>query len=111
MGGVTKSNSYLFRMKDYNFLVTMPIKNSTIIISKLTTLIFEAVALSLLIGTPTMVVYYIYAPSVSSLYWVYGFIMFICLPLIPLVISSFLSFLFGFIPINSRVKNIISSII
>ena len=111
MGGVTKSNSYLFRMKDYNFLVAMPIKNSTIIISKLTTLIFEAVALSLLIGMPTMVVYYIYAPSVSSLYWLYGIIIFICLPLIPLVVSSFLSFLFGFIPINSRVKNVISSVI
>ena len=68
ISGLTQSNSYIFRMKDYDLLMAMPIKNRDIITSKLLLIIGENLLLGILIGIPVMIVYYI-LNLINSFFW------------------------------------------
>lgn len=108
MSGLTKSNSYLFRMRDYDMLMSMPIKSSSIIISKISMMLVGNVGLSLLIWLPTAIIYSVIVET-TFIFWIASFVTFIFIPLFPLIIGSFISYLFGFIPISNKAKNMLSS--
>ena len=110
MSSITKSNSYLFRMYDYDILFPLPIDNKTIVSSKIMSLLFESIGLSIIIGVPTLIIYSLLVPLVWYA-WIMGLIVIICIPLFPIVVGSVISFVFGFIPLNSRVKNILSAVV
>ena len=110
MGSITKSNSYLFRMKDYDILFPLPIGNKTIIASKIISLFLENIGLSVIIGVPSMIIYSTFVP-LGWYAWIMGLIIVVCLPFFPIIVGSVLAFVFGFIPINTRVKNILSAVL
>ena len=110
ISGLTQSNSYIFRMKDYDMLMAMPIKNRDIITSKLALIIGENLLIGILVGIPVMIVYAILT-KVSAFFFLSGTLVILCLPLIPIAISGFVSYILGFIPINQKLKNVFSTIL
>jgi len=107
---LTKANSSLFRMKDYDLLNSLPIKGKDILISKLISLIGLNPIISLLVGMGTIVIYSLFN-SVSVLFWVLSPLIFLILPIIPIIIGCFVSYIFGFIPIKQKSKNLLATLL
>ena len=107
---ITKANAYIFRTKDYDFLMSLPIKHSVIIATKLISLYLYnlLIVFSLIVGLD---IAYAIAIKFDVIYLLYSLLGIIIIPLFPIAISSFIAFLLGFIPLRQKVKNIISIII
>ena len=107
---ISKANTYLFRTKDYDFLMSLPIKTSAIIVTKLLSLYVYNLLFVFTLVVSSDIAYFI-----SCGFDVYILAMslvgIITIPFIPMVVSSVLSFLLGFIPVNQKIKNIIMMII
>ncbi len=108
MSTLRKSNSILFRMKDYDLLATLPIKSKDILVSKLISLFGFNPIMFLIIGLGSMIIYSLFTP-VGILFWILGSISFLLMPIIPIVIGAFIAYLFGFIPLNQKIKNLLST--
>ena len=97
-----KASSYLFQSKDYEMLASLPIKQSTILSSKVLMLILNnylfASAFILIPG----IVYFIKVDT-TLVYILFLIILTLVTPLIPILISSLIAFLI--INISSRTKN------
>ena len=96
------SSSYLFQSKDYEILSSLPIKDSTILSSKILMLLLNnylfAGAFILIPG----IVYFIKMDT-SFMYIPFLIILILATPLIPTLISSIIAFLIS--NISSRSKN------
>ncbi|MEG1310595.1 MAG: ABC transporter permease [Romboutsia sp.] len=96
-----KASSYLFNAKDFYMLISLPIKESTILTSKVLMLVFTNYIFSLgFILIPSIV--YFMKVDTGITYFLYLFILFLSLPMIPIVISCIISFVLG--NVSSRVK-------
>ena len=105
-----KANGALFGCGDYNMIMSLPIKTSHIIMSKILTLYVLNFILSSLIMVPAGVVYGI-LESMSTIYYiVFGITLFI-IPLIPLVIAMILGSLIAFISTRFKYKNLVNTIL
>ena len=105
-----KANGALFGCGDYNMFMSLPIKTSHIIMSKILTLYVLNFILSSLIMVPAGVVYGI-LESMSTIYYiVFGITLFI-IPLIPLVIAMILGSLIAFISTRFKYKNLVNTIL
>ena len=108
-----KSSSYLFEAKDFEMLISLPLKESTILISK----IFMLLISNYLFTAPIILIpaiVYSMKVNVSIFFYVNLILMFLCTPLIPMIISSIISFFLGNISSKIKYKNailIIGSII
>lgn len=106
---ITKANAYLFRAKDFEMLMALPIKPTTIISTKLTNLYLINLLWMFYCYIPSVIVYAIY--NVTGVwYWVTAIIALFILPLFPITICSVISYLFGFIPLKKKIKNFFSII-
>lgn len=85
--GILYVLSKYYFSNDLNQLVPLPIKASHILSSKFTILMISEYLTSLPIILPFIVIYGIRGEE-GFLYWVYSFFLILCLPIIPLVISS-----------------------
>jgi len=103
---IYKSQGLLFSSKDYDFLMSMPIKTSTILINKMLNLLVMNYFILIFTFLPQALVYFIKS-ELSSLYFIYLIIVFIFLPLIPIVFSSIIAFFISFISSKLKYKNLI----
>lgn len=105
-----QTNSLIFKAKDFDFLSSLPVKNSTIVISKLLTIYFLEFAFSTIIIIPVIINYSLFN-GFDVLFVLYYLLIMVFIPFIPIFISGLLSLLFSFIPIKDKTRNIISSIL
>jgi len=109
MNTMVSVSKFILGAKDYEFLISMPIKKSTIVLSKLTGLLVLCYLMMILGFLPFLVMYYIYA-GVSFLSLLYSLIILIVFPLFPLSIAYLLWLVVGAITRNVRNKQAIASI-
>lgn len=89
-----KSSSYLFEAKDFEILISLPIKESTILVSKMFMLLISNYLFTAPFIFITGIVYSV-KMDVSFVYYINLILMFLCTPLIPIIISSIIAFLLG----------------
>lgn len=103
---IFKAPGYLFDFKDYDMLMSLPIKNSSILISKIFLLYLTNFIWSILFAMPPLIVYGIVTQS-GFLYFVLVIILLMFLQIIPMVIGSVLSFIIGKISSNAKRGNLV----
>lgn len=126
------SKNTLYESKDNNFLLSLPIKTSEILIAKLLYMYLISFVLSTLILIPSLIVYAMKV-NPSFTFYIFYFISLFLIPIIPTVVASFIGyilakilpksnkknifeiilsfiFLFAFLIINSSLENIMSEI-
>lgn len=101
-----KSSSYLFEAKDFEILISLPIKESTILISKMFMLLMSNYLFTAPFIFVTGIVYSV-KMDVSFVYYINLILMFLCTPLIPIIVSSIIAFLLGSVSSKIRYKNAI----
>ena len=106
---LSQSNSYIFKTKDYENLISMPIKPKTIVLSKIIGLYIQNFIFNFTIMVGIIISFTIIA-GFNLLYLVIYIIYIIFVPMFPIAFSSLISLLFGFIPFNKKARNILSII-
>ncbi|MGL4773243.1 MAG: putative ABC transporter permease subunit [Clostridium sp.] len=102
---IYKAQGVLFSSKDTELLTAMPIKESTILSSKIIELMVLNYFFLLAILLPTSVVYYIHLGS-NPIFFFLLLVGFIFIPLLPIVIATIISIALGYISSKFRFKNI-----
>ncbi len=106
---IYKINGTLYSFKDYDLLMSLPIKTTTIISSKLITLYFSNMFYVLILMVPAFIVYLKSVTVNFAFCLLYIFTMFI-IPLIPIIISTIIGSIFTGISSKFRFKNIFNTI-
>lgn len=107
---IYQAQSYLFSGKDMEFLLSIPVSKLTIMMSKLSTLYVEALLLSGMILLPAAGVYSYYGYGTVG-FWATFLMGWFFIPLIPLIISIVIGYIFGLISTRFKAKNIISIVL
>lgn len=105
-----KSSSYLFQGKDYEMLASLPIKQSTILSSKILMLILNNYLFTAAFLIIPSIVYFI---KVDTGIWFFPYLIILTLlsPSIPIIISSLLAFIIANISYKSKKNNLISIVL
>lgn len=99
----------LFFSKDSEFLATLPIKQSTVFLSKFSLVYLSELSISFLLIAPVVIMYGVMM-SMPVVFYLKAIIVWMFVPAIPLLIASLLSSIFmGFIA-KTRHRNLISII-
>lgn len=107
---IIKVNKTLFNAKDYSFLLSLPIKKSTIIASKIFILYFANLIFLSFFMIPTYIAYIIGVGP--SLYFHFNFfVSLIFIPLIPTVIGGIIGGIFTAIMSRFKYKNLANILI
>lgn len=104
---VFKTDGFLFCFKDYDMLMSLPIKTRTIIASRLLLLYMTNFAFTLLFMLPAGIIYAIYS-TVSWYYWPVFIITLFIIPLLPLILAVIAGVCISWISSKFRSSNIIS---
>lgn len=104
--GIYKVPSYLFQFSDYDLLMSMPIKRSTIMASKIAYLYGSDLLYSLIVCIPMFVVYSQYTGA-GIVFWVKGIVSLLFLPCAPFVVCALLSFLLAKLASLLNAKNLV----
>lgn len=99
---ILKAGNILFQMKTYDMLISMPIKPTTIVVSRFLCMYMGNMALSVLTIVPSTIVYGINQKPGGSFYLMMAISIFL-LPLIPMTIATAIGALV--IAIGSRLKH------
>lgn len=105
-----KASSYLFQSRDYEILASLPIKQSTILSSKILTLIVNNYLFTVAFLIIPGIVYFIKAET-SIFYFPFLIILTLTAPLIPILISSLVAFMITNISSKSKKSNMISIVL
>lgn len=110
MTNLFKVNGLLYGTKDYEMLISMPINKKTIILSKLFELYIYNLIYTLLFMIPAFIVY---ASNISLtlLFILLFFLTLLIIPIVPLIISSFVGLFINIISIKFKHKNIVNTIL
>lgn len=107
---LTKANVYIFKTKDYELLMALPIKSSVIVACKIVSLYILNFVFTFTICAAVDISYFIVC-GFDLRILLLSLLIIILLPLFPTVLSSFVAFLLGFIPLKQKTKNILSTIL
>ncbi|MGM0495900.1 MAG: hypothetical protein ACQERX_04480 [Bacillota bacterium] len=102
---VIRAGSYLFHYKDYDFLSSLPIKNHYVIAAKISVMLVM-IYLSVYIFTAPIIFSYLYFSSFTIYKLVAILISLLVIPLIPVIIFSFLSLLITYITSKFRISKL-----
>lgn len=102
---IYKAPGYLFAFKDFDMLMSLPVSQGAILISKLFMIVATNAGLSLLLGFPYLMVYGI-KTSAGAVYYFLSFLLLIMVSLIPVTIGAILSLLLGKISSKSKHTNL-----
>lgn len=102
---VYKAQGVLFSAKDYEMLVSLPIKQSVILASKMIQLLILNYLLVGLVLIPTSIVYFTRV-NLSPVFFAYLIVAVIFVPLIPIVLASIIAFILSYISSKLRYKNL-----
>src|SRR5690554_4404858 len=103
---IYKAQGSLFTSRDYDLLLSLPIKDSTILISKIINLLSLNWVFSAFILIPTSIIYF---TRVGDLSWTYFLVLsfgVLLIPLIPVILASILAFFISYFASRFRYKNI-----
>ena len=88
---IYKAQGTLFSSRDYDLLMALPIKNSTILTSKILILMSISYIGTALIIVPASIVYFIYNGSLSWIFFIVLAIGLIFIPMIPIIAASIIA--------------------
>lgn len=108
---IYKAQGTLFSSKDYDLLMALPIKNSTILTSKILSLMFISYIGTALIIVPASIVYFIYNGSLSWIFFIILIIGLIFIPMIPIIAASIIAVAITFVSSRFKHKNIATTIV
>lgn len=103
---IYKASGYLFSFRDYDLLMSLPVKTSEVFTSKLLLLYSTNLMISIIIGLPSLIVYGIKSSS-GIIYYIFAFIAMFFISLVPMIIGAALSFVLGKISTRFKSTNII----
>lgn len=107
MFSIFKAGDIIFQKNSYDMLFSLPVKNSTIVISRFVRLYVENILLAVTVMLPAIAVFGIMEkPSLS--FYVIGMMVVFFLPLVPITISVFVGAVIKAISSRSKHKNLIS---
>ncbi len=99
----------LFNFKDYDLLMSIPIKRSIVILSKIVMLYIVSLIYTFILMIPSLIAY-VTNTSVTGQFYIFYFITLFIIPLVPLVISSVIGTLITAISSRFNKKNIVNYI-
>lgn len=107
---ITKANGILFEAKDFDLLMTLPVKTSYIVTSKLATLVLMNYLLLGFCLFPTLVIYSIFVGA-DILLIILSIVSYLVAPLLIISVCTFISYILDVIFGKFKNKSIIISII
>lgn len=102
--------STLFNFKDYDLLLSLPIKKETVILSKILQLYTLSLLYTILFMVPTFISYVLKVDVSITFYFMYFITLFI-IPIVPLMISMIIGTIISAISSRFKKRNIISYIL
>jgi len=100
-----KANSYLFSFRDFDMLMSLPVKERDVLISKLVMLYADNLMYVLLGYVPVAVVYGVVLDA-GALYYVLAFVMFFLVPVLPMALGALIALPLAFVSARSRMTNV-----
>lgn len=105
-----KSSGVLIGLRDYDMVMSLPVKNSEVVLSRLTMVYLTNLLISVIVVLPSVVIFW-----TNSEVGISGNIMFLLsflfLPVIPMIISLGLGVLISAVSSRSKHKNILSLVL
>lgn len=101
---VYNAKSAMFNANDNDMLLSLPIKPSTILASRLIYIMIWNLITCLFVMGPVFIVYAIKV-NVSMAYYPYALIVFLLLPVIPTIIASVIGYIIAYFTAKSNMKN------
>ena len=108
---IYKAQGTLFSSKDYDLLMSLPIKNSTILTSKILSLMSISYIETALIIIPASIVYFVYNGSLSWIFFIILIVGLMFIPMIPIIAASIIAIIMTFISSRFKHKNIVTTIV
>lgn len=108
---IYKAQGTLFSSKDYDLLMSLPIKNSTILTSKILSLMSINYIETALIIIPASIVYFIYNGNLSWSFFGVLLIGLIFVPMIPIIASAIIAVIITFISSRFKHKNTLTIVV
>ena len=105
-----KTNGYLFNFKEYDMLMALPFEAKTIAAGKFLYMYLKSCPWYFSITISMMIGYGIYAKP-NGIVYVVWMLLSIFIPIIPMLLASFIGFLIARISVNFKQKNIIQTIL
>ena len=105
-----KSNGLLFGFKDYDLLLSLPVRSRDVIASRLIALYLLDLAPTVVFAAPASVVYGM-AVGAGIVTWILLFFSLLLAPLLPLVIGAFLSGLIALLTARLRRRSVLTSVL
>ncbi|MDD4699539.1 MAG: hypothetical protein PHV07_04670 [Oscillospiraceae bacterium] len=104
---ISKGSSVIFTSRDYNIIMSLPVKTSDIIIAKLIVLYGMNLVFTLFVMIPATIVFGVFTAA-PVVYYLVALIMMLFIPIVPLIIGTILSILIGIIAGHFKFKNIVN---
>lgn len=111
ISSIYKAQGTLFSSKDYDLLMALPIKNSTILTSKILSLMCINYIGTALIIIPSSIVYFIYSEKLSGIFFIILIIGLIFIPMIPIIVATIVAIGITFLSSKFKYKNIATTVI
>ena len=108
---IYKAQGTLFSSKDYDLLMALPIRNSTILTSKILSLMSINYIGTALVIVPASIVYFIYNGSLSWIFFIILIIGLIFIPMIPIISASIIVVAITFVSSRFKHKNIVTTVV
>ena len=102
-----KSNGFLFDLKDYDHVMSSPVSDTTIVLSRLTLVYLGNLLINAIITIPAFVMYLMEMGSRVEFIFVF-IVVLILMPLIPMVVAMFVSFLITWFSLGFRYRQVVS---
>ncbi|MEH6941976.1 hypothetical protein [Bacillus sp. JJ722] len=110
MVSIYKVNGILFAFKDYDMVMSLPVKTSMVVASRVLMLYVMNVAFSLLIMLPAGIVYGLKA-SPSLLFYVYYIVTLFFIPLLPIIAATFIGSIIMMISSRFKYANLLNLVL
>ncbi len=105
-----KTNGYLFNFKEYDMLMSLPFGSRTVAGCKFLYMYVKGLPLMMTVAVAFLIGYAVYAKPSFTVYPIW-LILSLVLPIIPMLLASFLGFLIARVGAEFRHKNIIQTVL
>ncbi|HEY5584676.1 MAG TPA: ABC transporter permease [Ruminiclostridium sp.] len=106
MMSIYKIPSYLFSFKDYDLLMSLPLKPSAVLASKMIFIYLSNLLVTIVVGIPPLIIYGM-KTSGGVLYYTFVAITTLFIPLIPISIGAFFAYFLGRVSSKFRSTNLV----
>ena len=105
-----KSSGVFVGLRDYDMVMSLPVKNSEVVLSRLTMVYLTSLSISLIVALPSAIIFWLNAET-GALGSEVFLLSILFLPIIPMIISLGLGVLIAAVSSRSRHKNIFSLVL